>query len=128
MALVLLILAVAVLAAWLMSHGWTMPGLALAGALVVCAAVWRRSRTRVSLTRRLRWDGQSWRLLTGFGVQDEGPAGTVCTVLDLGDGLLLRWVAGGGGEACLLPLWRGRDQGPAWHALRVAVRATRVPP
>lgn len=129
LASVLLTLTAAVLAAWLISHWPGMaPWLALAGVLFVCASLWRRGQTRSSSARRLRWDGQSWRLLTGVGAQDEGPAGAVRTVVDLGDGLLLRWVESGGGGACLLPLWRGRDQGPAWHALRVAVRATRVSP
>jgi hypothetical protein len=122
----LAMLGAGVLAAWAASHlQLSIPLLALCGACATGLMVHAGRRGHAAPRQRLRWDGQDWRLITPGAQDAAGAVGNVRVVIDLGDGLLLRWAATGPRRAQLLPLWRERDQVPAWQALRVAVQASR---
>lgn len=91
----------------------------LAEAAAACAAVagamtWRPPRGR------LRWDGQSWAVLTA-------PAqcrriDRLQSQIDFGHWVLLRWSVEGRRRATWASL-RAADAGAAWHGLRVALAA-----
>ncbi len=89
----------------------TAPWLALAGVLFVCPSLWRWPNP-VFIGPALALGRSVLALADRRRHRAEGPAGAVRTVVDLGDGLLLRWVESGGGGLVYCPC-RGRDQGPA---------------
>jgi hypothetical protein len=125
--LTLMMVTAAVVAAWVASQlALSIAPLALGAACATGLLAWRVWAVRRRPAMRLRWDGQAWRLTSPADLSFEDSPGAVRVVLDLGDGLLLRWVEPGGKRVRLLPLWRERDQVPAWHALRVAVQAVRT--
>lgn len=124
--LLLVMLAAAAVAAWSASQlHLPVPLLALCALCGTGLLGWARQQARAIPVTRLRWDGLAWRLMVVSDQDAASPPGVVRVVMDVGDGLLLRWTEVGSRRASLLPLWRAQDQAPAWHALRVAVHASR---
>jgi hypothetical protein len=110
---------------WWAAHSPPRPGwvgvAALGGcALAIgCVAGWIGARH----AQTLRWDGQQWWLAGGAAPAD---AGSLRVAIDLGNWMLLRFVAQGRSvwrSSRWVPVQRRGLEG-AWHALRCAVHAS----
>lgn len=114
-----------VMAAWAMSARHAHPGwLAISLLLLAIASggllshAWRLQPTS------LRWDGQVWHAGPQATMGQEPMSGHLWVTLDLGDWILLRFVAEGARRGRWLPVQR-RGHEPAWHGLRATVYCAR---
>ena len=106
--------------------GWRWAAAAVGAVLMAGAGAWLAQRALPGDGEHLRWDASTWTLALRPDRPDAGGLSEQAVVrvdvaLDLGAWLLLRLKLGNG-QRCWQPV-RARTVGPAWHGLRVALRA-----
>lgn len=114
-----------VTAAWAWTSAGTYPGW-----LLLCAALWLAASVALLLhvlglvPTSLRWDGQVWHHGPSTSVGHEPHVGHLSVTLDLGDWMLLRFVAQDAWRPVWLPAQR-RGHELEWHGLRATVYCAR---